>query len=258
MIASFLVFGLVVDRAAFYLDFAGIEVSLEVGGIVLRVPETPFEEAEQLDALESVGLVGDRHLLYLTVEILRNEEGHLSLDTLGLALNNGIAHTVAALVAVKVCLYGRPAGVPYMTVVVDVEIASAHIHGNVVIAVTCNTAQSRVLIEAVTARGIGDKREKALCSEVVYPRVGSFWRGDDVFLIGVVEVTEFHWFLPVLSLKKPQKSVRAFFHMIYQLYIILSKISISVNVSKKFYNYYNCYRCFLCSIDDRKRTPNMI
>ena len=46
--------------------------------------------------------------------------------------------------------------------------------------------------------------------------------------------------------------------MIYQLYIILPKISIYVNVSKKFYNYYNYYRDFLCSIDDRKERGIML
>ena len=46
--------------------------------------------------------------------------------------------------------------------------------------------------------------------------------------------------------------------MIYQLYIISAKISIYVNVSKKFYNYYNYYRDFLCSIDDRKERGIML
>ena len=81
-----------------------------------------------------------------------------------------------------------------MTVIIYIEIASAHINGNVVIAIARDAAKSCVLVEAVTACCIGDKREEALGSEVVYPRVRGLWRGDDVLLVGVIEVTEFHWF----------------------------------------------------------------
>ena len=44
MIAALLVFGLVVDGGAFDLNFAGVEVSLEVGGVIHCIPQTPFQE----------------------------------------------------------------------------------------------------------------------------------------------------------------------------------------------------------------------
>ncbi len=46
----------------------------------------------------------------------------------------------------------------------------------------------------VTACGIGNQREERLCSEVVDPRIGSSGGIDDVFLIGVVKVSELHSF----------------------------------------------------------------
>ena len=79
-----------------------------------------------------------------------------------------------------------------MTAVVYVEITSAHINGNVVIAVTCNSSQSCVLVEAVTACCVRDQREKALCAEIVYPRIRGLGRCNDILLVLIVKITEFH------------------------------------------------------------------
>ena len=43
VIASFPVFCLVVDGCAKYLDFADVEVALEIGGIIPGVPEAEFD-----------------------------------------------------------------------------------------------------------------------------------------------------------------------------------------------------------------------
>ena len=51
MIAAFIILGLVEDGRAFDLYFAGVEVSLEVGGVILCIPQTPLDEGEQLDGL---------------------------------------------------------------------------------------------------------------------------------------------------------------------------------------------------------------
>ena len=141
---------------------------LEPTGLYVRVLAGSTAE---LDLLEACCFICDSNLLNFAVEILRNEESNLSFDTLGFTLDNGVTHTVTAFIAVKLSLYGRPAGVPYVAAVVDVEITSAHINGNVVVAITGNAAESCVLIEAVTARCIGAKGEESLCSEVVYPRI---------------------------------------------------------------------------------------
>ena len=192
MVAAFLIFGLVVNCAAFDLNFARVEVSLEVCGVVVCVPETPFEEAEQLYFLKSICLIGYCNLLNLAVKILGNKECYLSFNALGFALYNGVAHTVTAFVAVKFGLYGRPAGVPHMTAVIDIEITSAHVHGNIVVAIAGNAAKSCVLVEAVAACRVGNQREEALSSEVVDPRIGSAGRSNDVFLICVIKIAKFH------------------------------------------------------------------
>ncbi len=157
VVAALPVLRLVVDGRALYLDLAGVVVSLEVGGIVVCVPQAPLKEAGELEGLPVAALVGDGDLLDLAVKVLRYEELHGSGNAVLLAGDNGVAQTVTALVAVKLGLYGRPAGVPHGISVLDVEIASAHIHGDVVIAVTGDAAKSSVLVEAVAACRIGDQ-----------------------------------------------------------------------------------------------------
>ena len=182
VIATLFVFGLVIDRRSDYLNLARIEVSLEICGIVVSVPQAPLEKARELERLFVAALVGDSDLLDFAVKVLRNEELDRCLNAVLLAGDDRITKTVTALVLVKLGLYGRPAGIPHGIAVLEVEVSSAHINGNVVVAVTSNPAQTRVLVEAVSSRRIGDQREETLSSEVVYPRIGSARRRDNVLL----------------------------------------------------------------------------
>ena len=183
VVAAVAVFGLVVDGGANYLNTAGREVALEVGAVVLRVPETPLSERPQLECLRGIALVGENKLLYLAVVVLRNEERSLGFQPVLLAGDDGIAHTVAALVAVKLGLHGGPARVPDSVAVFDVEVSAAHVYRHVVVAVTGDTAQARVLIEAVSACRVGYQREESLGTEVVYPRVGSAGRSNYILAV---------------------------------------------------------------------------
>ena len=56
MIAALAVLGLVIDHAVFHLHLAGVEVALEVGGVVLRVPQAELDAREsESDACVSAG-----------------------------------------------------------------------------------------------------------------------------------------------------------------------------------------------------------
>jgi len=103
---------------------------------------------------------------------------------------------MAALISIELCLYRRPAGIPYCAIVIDVEITTAHIERYVVIAITCNSSEPCVLIEAVAAGSIGNKGEESLIAEVVDPRIGCLGSIDDVLFTRVIEMTEFHVGLP--------------------------------------------------------------
>ena len=192
VIAALLVFGLVVDSRAEYLNLAGVEVPLEVGGVVVCVPQAPLQKTGELERFLFAAFVGYCDFLNFTVEVLGNKEFHLSLYAVLFAGDYGVAHTVAALVAVKLRLDGRPAGVPHRIAVLYIEISSPHINGDVVVTIACDTAQASVLVKAVSSRGVGYKREKSLRSQVIYPGIGGAGRGDDVLSCAVVKVAEFH------------------------------------------------------------------
>ena len=90
MVAALAVLGLVVDGGAYYLNTAGGEVSLEVGAVVLSVPEAPLCKGPQLEGLCGAALVCENKLLYLAVVVLRNEECSLSLEPVLPAGDDGV------------------------------------------------------------------------------------------------------------------------------------------------------------------------
>ena len=157
MVAAVSVLGLVIDHGTVYFDTAGREVTLEVVGVVLRIPQTPLCKREEGKGLLGGTFVGQHDLLHFAVEILRNEEGYLSAQVIFLTLDDGITHTMAALVRIQLGLYRRPAGIPDGAVLIDVEITSAHIDGNVVITITSDTAQAGILVERITSGSVGNQ-----------------------------------------------------------------------------------------------------
>ena len=192
VVAALLIFGLVENGGAFDLHFAGVEVSLEVGGVVLCVPQTPLNEGEQLDGLCLAALVLQNQTLDLAVIVLRHKEGDLCGDTILLAGDDGVAHAVTAGVSVQIGLDRRPARRPYGLAVLDVEVTAAHVNRYVVVTVTGDSAETGILVEVIAAGSVGDQGEKLLCSEVIDPRIRGFRILNDVFFVCVVKIAKFH------------------------------------------------------------------
>ena len=181
-----------VDDGILHLYTAGGEITLEIVGVILCIPQTPLCKGEQGEGLLGVALVGENDLLNLAVVILRHKEGDLGLQTVLLAGDDGVAHTVTALVSIQLGLDGRPAGIPDGSVVIDIEITAAHIDGNIVITISGNSAETGILIEGVTSGSVGDQGKETLCAQIVDPRVRGPGRCDDVFAACVIEETKFH------------------------------------------------------------------
>ena len=192
VVAAFLIFGLVENGRAFDFHFTGVEVSLEVGGVVLCVPQTPFNEGEQLDRLCLAALVLQNQTLDFAVVVLGYEESHFCGDVVLLTGDHGVAHAVTAGVSVQICLYRRPARRPYGFAVLDVEVATAHVYRYVVVTVTGDSAKTGIFIEVIAACGVRDQREELLCTEVVDPRVRSLRILNDVFFVCVIKIAKFH------------------------------------------------------------------
>ena len=146
-----------IDRGAFDLDAARGEIPLEVGAVILCIPEAPLCHGEDGEILSFSTLVRDDYLLNFSVVVLRYEECNFSLEAVLLTGDDGVAHTVAALILIKFGLDRRPARIPDCTVVVDVEITAAHIERNVVVTITRDPSEPGIHVEAVAACRIGDK-----------------------------------------------------------------------------------------------------
>ena len=140
-----------------YLYFARVEVALEVCGVVVCVPQAPFNKTCEFQRLFLTALVGDCHFLNFAVKILRNKELNRRFNAVLFARDYRITQAVTAFVFVKLGFYGAPTGIPNSIAVLDVEIPSAHINGNVVVTITRNAAQTRVLVKTIAARRVGNQ-----------------------------------------------------------------------------------------------------
>ena len=192
MVAPLLVLGLVIDRRALDLHLASGEVALEVLHVRRGVPETPFDEREELHLLRLLRRVGQRQLQHLRVRLERHEHEERRGESVLLAVDLRVAHAVTARVGVELRLAGLPTGIPHGLSVLDVEIHAARIHRHAIVTIARDAAELRILEEGVATCRVRDKREEVLVAEIVDPRPRRLRVGDHVFAVRVVKISEFH------------------------------------------------------------------
>ena len=201
VVAALAVLGLVVDGGADDLHLADGEVALEVGHVVVGVPQAPLDEGEEGEVLFLIGLIAELDAGDLGGVAQRHHGGLLADQTVALAGDDGVAQAVTALVLLQVGLDGHPAGRPQVAALVDVVILAAGVGGDVVVAIARQAQQAGVLVKGVAARGVGHQREEILFAEIVDPRVGGIGARDDVLAGSVIEVTVLHGVLPPAYVK---------------------------------------------------------
>ena len=99
---------------------------------------------------------------------------------------------MTAFIGIKFRLRRLPSGIPDGIVVLNIEILPVVIIGNTVVAITCDTEKLCILIEGVTASGVGNQAEEVIAAEIVDPGKRRFRCGDDIFHGGIVKVTVVH------------------------------------------------------------------
>ena len=99
---------------------------------------------------------------------------------------------MAAGIAVQLRFRGLPAGVPDGIAVLDVVVASVLIERRIVITVTGQTQKFCVLVEAVSAAGIGNQRKEVLRSQIVDPRKRSLRACDDILFFRIIKMSKLH------------------------------------------------------------------
>ena len=169
MVTALSVLGLMVNGRACHFYFARAQVTLEVSGVIVGVPETPLYIREERDVLCSAAVVGQLHLADLAVVIHGNECQDRSLQVVLLSGKTAVADTVTTFIAVKIGLGGFPARIPHGVSIFNIEILAVDVVRNIVVTVTCHTQQLGILIKGITTAGIGNQREKSVCAEVVDP-----------------------------------------------------------------------------------------
>ena len=191
VIASFAVFRLMVDRRRLLLYFhlAGREVALEILHVSGRVPQAPFLKREDLEMLHLVAVVLQREHLHFCGSVEWHKEKHTGHHTELAARDACVVHAVAAFIAVERCAARFPSRIPHCVTVLDVEIAAVVVHRHVVVAVACDAAELRVLVERVASGSIGDEREEVLVAQIIDPRPRCLRISDDIFAMRVIEMS---------------------------------------------------------------------
>jgi hypothetical protein len=103
VVAALAVLGLVIDDAVFHFDLAGIEVALEVGGVVLRIPQAELDAGEAGKRGFGCAAIGHRKLPDFQVFIERNKVAGVRLDAAVTRPDHRVAHAVAAGVVLRSC-----------------------------------------------------------------------------------------------------------------------------------------------------------
>ena len=208
VIAALTVLGLVVDRAALDLHLAGGEVALEIGRVILRVPQAELHKAEQGNLFGRVRPVGELHARHQGVHAARHHRGLAHAQAVLFAGDHRVAQAVAALVGVQRGLDRHPARGEDRVAVLDVEVLPAGVGGHVVVAVAGDAQHARILIEAVAAARIGHQRKERLAAQVVDPGRGRVRPGDHVLPGLVVKMAILHGAFASLFQAKFQVSSR--------------------------------------------------
>src|SRR6516162_1579262 len=194
VVAPFAIFRLVIDDTAFNFDFADAEIALEVGGIVLRIPEAKLNCSEDRKVCGTLAMICNRELPDLKIFVERNEVPGTRLYASRARANDRVAQAMATEVILELSLSGLPGRRPEFAgiIVTDIDIAPAEIARGVVVAVAGNSPQARVTIEGISAGGIGDDAEISLAAQIVDPRQRRVRLRDYVLTMLLVEVSVIH------------------------------------------------------------------
>ena len=201
VVAALAIFSLVVDNAAFHLHLAGREVALEILHIRGCVQQAPFSEREEFEPFGLSAKVAQAEFLYFSIASERNEEESAGPQAVLFAADAGVAHAVGAFVGIKLSLARLPARIPYASFVVDIEITSAIVGRNAVVAISGNPSELGVLIEGVSSGRRGNQGKEILRAKIVDPGPRELRVGYDEFPATVVEMSVLSRHIKVLNCK---------------------------------------------------------
>ena len=181
-----------IAQIGFYLHFARGKIPLEVLLVIVRIPQAPFHIWKYLNFPGAFPLVGQAKAHDLAGILQGNEGQKVAGKTVLSAFKYGIAHAVAAFIGVQLCFGRLPAGIPDGVPVLYIDIFAVAVIGLVVIAVSGDPEELRILIKGIASAGIGNQAEKISVSQVVDPGQRRPGRRNDIFASVVIKISEFH------------------------------------------------------------------
>ncbi|MNC29163.1 hypothetical protein D3C75_774040 [compost metagenome] len=192
VVSALTVFGFVIDNRILDFNLTNAQVALEVGHIIMGIPQTELGKGEQLNCFLNIASVLNDEAVYFGIMAHRYKSKLVNGDTIALTSDGSVAKTVAALVEIEVTLNRHPARSPEITIVMQVVVAAAIVQRNIVIPVTGKSSHACITVEGVTAGSIRNKTEKLLVTEVVDPWIRCFWGVNYILFTSVVKSSEFH------------------------------------------------------------------
>ena len=158
MIATLFVFGFVIERCErsilLNLYLTCREVTLEILAVGSGIPQAPFGITEEFELLLLCREIGERHALNLCFYTERHKMQHAGSYTRFLACDTSVIETMTTFVGVQWRFARFPPWIPNYVAIFDVEIATAVIHRNRIIAIACDTTKLSILVECVATCGI--------------------------------------------------------------------------------------------------------
>ena len=148
------VFCFMVEHVSFNLNLSGREIPLEILHVRGGVPKAPFGKGIQLDGFFGVSLVCDGNLVDLAAVADGDKEQDFGRNAVLFSGNAGVAHSVAAFIAVQSGFAGFPARIPDGASVLYVVVTAAVVHGDAVVPVPKDAAELCVFCKAVAASSI--------------------------------------------------------------------------------------------------------
>ncbi len=194
MIAPLPVLRLVIDDFVFDLHLPDAEIALEVGGIVLGVPETELNQGKGRNRSRREPVVAQSKLPDFECLIERHKIARTGRDAAILRAYGRVTHAVPARVLLQIAAGGHPGWRPVFPalVVTQVDVTPAVIQRNVVIPPACDASQTRISIKRITTGSIGNNAEVRLASEIIDPRQWRIWLSDYIFPVPIVKIAVLH------------------------------------------------------------------
>ncbi|EET61216.1 hypothetical protein BRYFOR_06861 [Marvinbryantia formatexigens DSM 14469] len=122
----------------------------------------------------------------------RNESKQIGFQSVFGGAEAAVAHTVTAFIGIDRCAGGHGSRIPDGSVIINIVIFPVGIRREGIITVSRNAQELGILVEAVSAAGVGNKGEEVTASQIINPGERSVRCSNHIFFCHIIKMTEVH------------------------------------------------------------------